>query len=569
MTHTRPVVLVLEDDPDDAELIGREIRHLGVDPLLLFASDERGFEAGLDGPDGPPSIVITDYNVPGFSGVSALLSLHRRAPGTPCIMVSGVLGEELAVTAMRAGATDYVVKQRLDLLGPAVTRALHEADEAAEVHRLEVALAAAEASAATMAATEDEVRHALGEVLAHVPAGAPAEAVAGAVCEEAVRLPGITAAAVVVHSDGGARLIAAIGCDQPGSDAARAIPAGGAIPPCAAVPAGAAALVRTRSAHEPWLTRADGEDATALLDGLGVEAAAVGPIVHGPHRDGALILGSHDPEAVSAGLGASAVATFSSVASALLGDRLHEVRRVDERRRVVLGVLERGAFKVVFQPVVDLETSEIVAFEALSRFAASVRPDVFFGDAWSVGLGIKAELATLEVAVEDARRLPPGRWLHLNISPRLLLEEQEHLSELMSGTGRPVVVEITEHEPIDDYAAVREAVHALGSDLRLAVDDAGAGVANFGHIIALRPNFVKLDMHLVRGVNADLGRQALVVGMRHFSRTAGCQLVAEGIETAAEASILRSLGVGFGQGYLFGRPDGVAAWTRASRSVAF
>ena len=71
---------------------------------------------------------------------------------------------------------------------------------------------------------------------------------------------------------------------------------------------------------------------------------------------------------------------------------------------------------------------------------------------------------------------------------------------------------------------------------------------------------MKLDINLVRGVNADLGRQALVVGMVRFARTAGCRLVAEGIETEDEADALNRLGVEFGQGYLLGRPAPVEAW---------
>jgi c-di-GMP phosphodiesterase Gmr len=78
----------------------------------------------------------------------------------------------------------------------------------------------------------------------------------------------------------------------------------------------------------------------------------------------------------------------------------------------------------------------------------------------------------------------------------------------------------------------------------------------------------KLDMSLVRRVNANLGRQAMVVGMRHFSRTAGCRLVAEGIETEDEASTLSGLGVEFGQGYLFGHPQPAEAWTAAGTAGA-
>ena len=121
------------------------------------------------------------------------------------------------------------------------------------------------------------------------------------------------------------------------------------------------------------------------------------------------------------------------------------------------------------------------------------------------------------------------------------------------------MLEVTEHEIVDDYDALIRAVRYLGHDMRLAVDDAGAGVANFAHIIDLRPDFVKLDQSLVRRVNAHLGRQALIVGMRYFSRTSGCRLVAEGVETGEEARTLAQLGVEFGQGYWFGRPQPVGA----------
>ncbi len=141
-----------------------------------------------------------------------------------------------------------------------------------------------------------------------------------------------------------------------------------------------------------------------------------------------------------------------------------------------------------------------------------------------------------------------------------MIADPERLGRALEQADRALVLEITEHDVIEDYGAVHEAIRKLGRDVRLAVDDAGAGVANFGHIIELRPDFVKLDIGLVRGVNANLGRQAMVVGMRQFARSAGCRLVAEGIETEEEAGTLRGFGVEFGQGYLFGRPEPVEAW---------
>jgi EAL domain-containing protein (putative c-di-GMP-specific phosphodiesterase class I) len=180
-----------------------------------------------------------------------------------------------------------------------------------------------------------------------------------------------------------------------------------------------------------------------------------------------------------------------------------------------------------------------------------------------VGFGSELEIATLEAAVAAGKRLPTGVWLDLNVSPRLLADP-ERLRTVLWEAGRPLVLEVTEHEVIEDYDFVRGAFHALGNDVRIAVDDAGVGIANFGHIIELRPDFVKLDISMVRRVNAHLGRQAMVVGMRHFSLTVGCRLIAEGVETVEEARTLTALGVEFGQGYLFGYPEPVEVWAASA-----
>jgi EAL domain-containing protein (putative c-di-GMP-specific phosphodiesterase class I) len=243
------------------------------------------------------------------------------------------------------------------------------------------------------------------------------------------------------------------------------------------------------------------------------------------------------------------------MASGLLAERLHERRERDDRRRHIESIIAARAFHPVFQVLVDLETRQAVGFEALTRFDAGERPDTCFADARRVGLGPALETATIAAAVDAAQTaVPPGLWLNVNISPRLLLDARD-LRGILARAGHPVVVEVTEHEAVTDYGGVREAVRRLGPDVRLAVDDAGAGVANFGHIIELGSDFVKLDMSLVRRVNAHLGRQALVVGMQRFARSAGCRLIAEGVETELEAATLLELGVEFGQGYLFGMPQ--------------
>jgi EAL domain-containing protein (putative c-di-GMP-specific phosphodiesterase class I) len=90
------------------------------------------------------------------------------------------------------------------------------------------------------------------------------------------------------------------------------------------------------------------------------------------------------------------------------------------------------------------------------------------------------------------------------------------------------------------------------------VDDAGASFASLRHILELDPAFVKLDISLIRGIDRDPAKQGLVAGMRHFARTTKCRIIAEGVESEAEAQTLTELDVRLVQGYLFGRPAPLA-----------
>jgi EAL domain-containing protein (putative c-di-GMP-specific phosphodiesterase class I) len=239
-------------------------------------------------------------------------------------------------------------------------------------------------------------------------------------------------------------------------------------------------------------------------------------------------------------------------------------------RARIENVVAGAAFHTVFQPMVDLATGEPIGYEALTRFDDGTPPDRVFAEARLCGLEQALESVTLRAALAASEALPAERFLSLNVSPTLILAGVELRATLADRT-RPIVLEVTEHDTIDDYGALRSAFVALGSGLRLAVDDAGAGVANFNHLVELRPQFVKVDIGLVRGVNADLTRQALIVALLHFAGATDCHVVAEGIETEAERAVLAKLDVEFGQGYLFGRPEeaptwaALGAWSTAAR----
>ena len=407
---------------------------------------------------------------------------------------------------------------------------------------------------------ELRVRAVLAESLQSIPDGAGVREAAQAICDQLTTLPFVDTATVQAFL--GARDVQNIAQSAP---AGYPVPAGTFLPPIRA------AVLRERAAVGPWAEYVSEDPTDGWMPGTiasGLKALAFGPIGHGDHVAGVLALGTLDERfARTLVEKMPGIVSFSTTLSALLAARLNGMHRQAELREAIAAILASSAFHPVYQPIVDLKSGEVVGYEALTRFDSGQRPDLCFADAWSVGLGPEMELATLAAAVEAGRSLAPGLWLDLNVSPRLLADT-ERLRPILWSAGRPLVLEVTEHEVIDDYDMVREAIRGLGRDIRLAVDDAGAGVANFGHIIDLRPDFVKLDISLVRRVNANLGRQAMVVGMRHFSRTAGCRLIAEGVETIEEARTLTALGVEFAQGYHFGYPEPVDTWVAEGGVVA-
>ena len=145
-------------------------------------------------------------------------------------------------------------------------------------------------------------------------------------------------------------------------------------------------------------------------------------------------------------------------------------------------------------------------------------------------------------------------YLTLNVSAATL-SSPSFVATLEGLPLERVVLEITEHEVIEDYddlAATLTPLRRRG--VRVAVDDAGAGFASLRHILSLAPDLIKLDISLVQGIATDTGRQALAYALRTFADNTHASIVAEGIETADELDCLRGLGIGFGQGFHLARP---------------
>jgi two-component system, NarL family, sensor histidine kinase UhpB len=136
---TAPIrILMVEDDPSHAELTKMALMESGINFSAIRVETRKDFEAQLA--EFPPDLVLSDYTLPAFDGLSALRIVRSTMPDVPFIFVTGTMGEEVAIETMKIGATDYVLKTRLSRIGPSVHRALRETVERKERRQAEAEL---------------------------------------------------------------------------------------------------------------------------------------------------------------------------------------------------------------------------------------------------------------------------------------------------------------------------------------------------------------------------------------------------------------------------------------------
>lgn len=219
-------------------------------------------------------------------------------------------------------------------------------------------------------------------------------------------------------------------------------------------------------------------------------------------------------------------------------------------------VLRNRSITIALQPVVDTRTREVVGHEALSRFADTTfgGPDSWFADAAAAGRGVELEWLAATMALEYLDN-DDGTFLALNLSPAAVVSVT-HSRIIPADRCDRVVIELTEHEPVEDYAALHRAlapVRAQGA--RLAADDLGSGYAGFRHLLRLQPDIIKLDISLVSGIHRNAGQRALTRALVSFADEVGADVIAEGVEEEEELLTLQELNVQWAQGYLLGRPE--------------
>jgi diguanylate cyclase (GGDEF)-like protein len=561
----RPLrVLMLEDRPEDAELALHELRRAGYELNWRRVEDEAGFKANLD-PE--LDLVLADYHQPQFNAIRALKIMQQAGLDIPFVIVSGAIGEDMAVAAVRQGAMDYVLKDRLARLGTAVKNAIEQAELR---RRQRLAQAALE-------------HHALHDGLTDLPnrlmLREETQKVIATYSSAALLLLDIDNFKEVNDSFGhqvgdtllrqmgprlkeridGAHMIARLGGDEfaillPGADAAQGSRTAHAI---------------LRALEQPFVSEDHALEVTASI------GIATFP-EHGALAE--TLLRRADVAMYLAKRTGGAYAVYREEDDPYDPGRL--LLRADLRRAI-----DHQDITLYYQPQVALATGELTGTEALARWKHAERgwipPTEFIPVAERMGLMRPLTLYLMELAGRDAESMRKAGIvlpLSVNVSMRNLLDARfpEMLEEVIARTGPPadrLKLEITESAVMAEPARALESMVRLRSDgIRFSIDDFGTGYSSLAYLQRLPVAEFKIDRSFVGQMDADPASAAIVRATIELGRSLGLDIVAEGVEDERTWQALRRMGCSQAQGYFIGRPMPVAelqGWLRewSSRST--
>lgn len=228
-------------------------------------------------------------------------------------------------------------------------------------------------------------------------------------------------------------------------------------------------------------------------------------------------------------------------------------------------ILDNKRLNAVFQPIIDMKTAEVIGHEGLIRGPADSplhSPMKLFNTARNYGMVTELEYLARREVLQSFFNLAGHGKVFLNISPDVLMSKDSRVGETLKYieeiglSPRQVVIELTENAATTDYALLRDAAHyyrAMGFEI--AIDDLGEGFSGLRMWSELRPDYVKIDQHFIQGINHDSLKLQFVRSIQEIAKKSGARIIAEGIESEAELTTIRDIGIAFGQGYHITRPQ--------------
>lgn len=222
----------------------------------------------------------------------------------------------------------------------------------------------------------------------------------------------------------------------------------------------------------------------------------------------------------------------------------------------ITALIESGGPEIVFQPILSVSTGKVLGYEALSRFPAGHgSTQTWFLDAKAAGLQVELEMSSISRAVAASLELDEGVFVSINASATTILARDLVPVLLPAADRRPVALEITEHDLVSDYSALSSALEDLRTaGMSISVDDVGAGYSGLRQLVEIKPDVIKIDASIVRGIDEDDMRRAAATALTDFAGAIGAQCIYEGIETRQELDTARALGADMVQGFLLGKP---------------